>query len=245
MDRKTEESPIPADDLLRHSLAFKGTSRQVFQDALSSVAAMSGDLYPPYFMDYKSVLLIEPSRDVENGRMSTAEAVGMDVLVSEYKALVSGISRYQWRELHEALRISSPTLLSVFEMVQGVRDFGNEIALVLEVRDRLKEGRGVPEKNQTGGFWKEKAWNDYQEALREDGLSIGRWTSKAMLIAIKQKAVDRIKKDHSGSCNKTDLDSRIRGAALARDLFLETVELASHHTSNALAKTTSTPEVAS
>ena len=139
----TTESTLTR-DVLKHALAFKGNSIDLFNDAVSEVKSLTSDgssVYPPY--EYPSLYHPERATTLTKspesgfvGRLAPAEAVAVRVLQEESLALMQSFARNfeTSRKIDEILGTGEHTSQS--DAMEGIVDFMQIISMASGVRER-------------------------------------------------------------------------------------------------------------
>lgn len=225
-------------DVLHHTLAFKGFSLDIFNDTVEEVKILiseGADIYPPEFplfgdRNRASTLKKEPL-DPSDGRLAPAEAVGVRVLQQEALALLQvwGKNPESGKKLDKALGTGRG--ISQTDALEGILEFANLIEFATGVRERILRGEGEPS-GETIADDSKLHWDRlFRQPLEEDKLRIGVSTTTK---AVEEAPRDILKKNAfvperaNEAVTKTRIAGRVRGAELAKALYLEAVDLASH-----------------
>lgn len=229
-------------DVLEHALAFKGQSAQLFDEAVSQVRSLAQGqrrIYPPTQFPIppdrvpESTLRLTPESDL-NGRLLPAEAVAVTVLLTECSALAQAWGRNfkTSATLHGVLQLPPEGL--DHDAIAGIAEFGDSLAAVAAVREWTENGEGEPAGTTMMDLVKRKLWRRYRNALGEDKLALGPTTAETIVHAISESARRDIPHNPEGARTPEDIaakiekiESRIHGARLAKQLYLEARTLAS------------------
>lgn len=226
-------------DVLEHSLAFKGQSAQLFNDVIRQVRCLTqdqGSIYPPTQFPNppnrvpESTLRRVPESDL-NGYLFPAEAVAVTVLLTECSALAQawGRSFETSNKLHAVLQLPPEGLDN--DAIAGIAEFGDTLAAASAVREWLANGDGEPTGTTINDKFKRGLWRRYSGAIGQDNLGLGSTTSEAIVRTIAEFARRDIPHNPEGARTPEDvgakIESRIHGARLAQELYLEALALAS------------------
>lgn len=225
-------------DALKHSLAFKGQSARLFSDAVEQVRLLSEagrGIYPPIQFPIppdgvaESTLRVTPDSDF-NGYLLPAEAVAVSILLDECGALAQAWGRTFERsnKLHAALQLSPHG--SDYDAISGFAEFGDTLAAASAVRERLENKLGEPDGTTIKDNMERKLWRRFSDSLGKDNLGLGLATSEAVISSIADLANQNIPNNPCGARTpdeiKSKIESRIHGARLAKNLYLEALGLA-------------------
>lgn len=227
--------------ILRHSLAFPENSGQVYWEAVEAVKRLAGrsdQIYPP--THFPSIRRSEPEsavhivsvHDSASGRINPAEAVAIMVLLSEASALTQAFAR-DWETTEKlSVALTLPEGGWQSDAIEGFADFGNFFRIAARVRDRMLSGEGRPERRTLGEVTARDWWDRFHQAIELDDMVLGINTAEAITKAIGYFAERDIPHNPEGARNNREIWTRIisrkYGVELARKLYLEVLELASH-----------------
>lgn len=238
VDRST---PQPASehslttDVLQHALAFKGSSGELFNGVVADVRALTatgGAVYPPVFPSWQEpqrvpALKTEPDSSQE-GQLAPAEAVAFRVLGDESSALLQFFGRRfeTSGKIDEVLGTGDEAWQS--DAIEGIGELGGLLAVASGVRERMLGGQEASGSRSLQDIVKLRWDRMFRQALQQDGLRIHAHTTQRAVEEIERRAREQIPQNPGGARNEREIEARIagrmRGATLARDLYLETVD---------------------
>src|SRR3989344_1777119 len=236
----TTESTLTR-DVLKHALAFKGNSIDLFNDAVSEVKSLTSDgssVYPPY--EYPSLYHPERATTLTKspesgfvGRLAPAEAVAVRVLQEESLALMQSFARNfeTSRKIDEILGTGEHTSQS--DAMEGIVDFMQIISMASGVRERILTRQGEPVKKTLGDISKLRWYKLFKGAIEQDSFKIGDNTAAKAVEEVQKQANEHITPLNPGGATndiviRARIIGRMRGAELAKALYLETVDLAAN-----------------
>lgn len=238
--QKSAETAL-TQDVLKNALAFSGSSSKLFNDAVSEVrtlVANSGDqIYPPNeyptWRSPKEGSTLQTTHDSSFvGRLTQAEAVGVRVLQEESMALLQSFGRSDqlaWK-IDEILGTGKKAWQS--DAMEGIVSFNHMVGMASGVRERLLSGLGPPGRKTIGDLARLAWYESFSPGLEADGLKIGGQTAACIVAEIAKHANEEIPHNPEGARNADEIQARIagriRGAELAKALYLETIGLASN-----------------
>lgn len=158
------------------------------------------------------------------------EAVAVSVLLTECSALAQAWGRdFQTSgKLHEVLQLPREGL--GHDAIAGIAEFGDTLAAAAAVREWQSNGSGEPTGATILDNIKRKLWRRYGDVIRGDDLRLGPTTAETIVQSIAESAREHIPHNPEGARTPEDIavkiESRIHGARLAEQLYLETLALA-------------------
>lgn len=207
---------------LRNSLALSD-NKKVYEETIDRIKEMSGNLYPGSFVELDSYGIgIEPD-DLGDGRLLPAEAVAFELLLTEYRALMSGYDHFMDDEqTHSKMyQILGGEPRNVIE---GLESFGNYLKTAAAIREYLLTKGEPPSEGRImigNCEYSRKLFLQLQKALKQDQMTLGQ--NIVTQIINSQPSLD----PNTPMNIKAEFADEQHGIVLASKLYLEVLQLAS------------------
>ncbi len=225
---------------LGHSIAFRGNDIEMYRSNVAQVrelVARGQEIYPPAAFPTwsepvpRSILRTSPTSELI-GRLAPAEAVGVLTLLNESGALFQAFGQDSSATKLLLQTLGLPSRGWPTDAIEGITQFGEMLGSAAEVRDTIIRGEKPPTGSTNSETAKRRSWDKFHDAIEKDNMILGENTSTVIVQMIDELATDIIPKNPDMARNAEEVKARIesekRGARLAKDLYLEARQLASH-----------------